>query len=82
MFKIALQDPYQDGMITVSALDSVQQKTTVQVGVKGFTVSSSYKLAHNDSVHEFSEKTPVGKRFVMISPWKIMGVLIKLLFLH
>ncbi|MFN4768236.1 MAG: IgGFc-binding protein [Ignavibacteria bacterium] len=62
MFKIALQDPYQDGMITVSALDSVQQKTTVQVGVKGFTVSSSYKLAHNDSVQEFSEKTPVGKK--------------------
>ncbi|MFN5247530.1 MAG: IgGFc-binding protein [Ignavibacteria bacterium] len=62
MFKVALQDPYQDGAITVTALDSVQQKTTVRIGVKGFTVSSSYKLVHNDSVQDFSEKTPVGKK--------------------
>jgi hypothetical protein len=62
MFKVALQDPYQDGAITVNALDSVQQKTTLPIRIKGFTVSSTYKLANNDSTQKINEKVPVGKQ--------------------
>jgi len=62
MFKVALQDPYQDGAITVTALDSVQQKTTVPIRIKGFTVSSTFKLANNDVIQNITEKVPVGKQ--------------------
>ena len=62
MFKVALQDPYQDGAITVTALDSVLQKTTLPIRIKGFTVSSTYKLANNDSMQQINEKIPVGKQ--------------------
>ena len=62
MFKVLLDDPYQDGSVTITALDSVQQKTTLPIRIKGFTVSSSYKLAHGDSIQVFTEKTPVGKQ--------------------
>jgi len=62
MFKVALQDPYQDGAITVTALDSVQQKTTLPIRIKGFTVTSSFKLANNDAMQTIVEKIPVGKQ--------------------
>jgi hypothetical protein len=61
-FTVSLQDPYQDGAITVTALDSVQQKTTLPIRIKGFTVSSTYKLANNDSMQVINEKIPVAKQ--------------------
>ncbi|MGA1277953.1 MAG: IgGFc-binding protein [Candidatus Kapaibacteriota bacterium] len=62
IFKIGLKDPNQDGEIIVTAIDSVLQKTTLPIRIKGFTVSSTYKLQNNDSIQQFKEKTPVGKR--------------------
>lgn len=62
IFKIGLKDPNQDGEIKVTAIDSVLQKTTLPIRIKGFTVSSTYKLQNNDSIQQFKEKTPVGKR--------------------
>lgn len=62
MFKVDLQDPYQDGAITVTAIDSVLQKTSLPIRIKGFTVSSTYKLANNDIVQIINEKIPVGKQ--------------------
>lgn len=62
MFKVALQDPYQDGEITVSAFDSVQQKTTLPIRIKGFTVSTDFKLANNDAMQNVNDKIPVGKQ--------------------
>ena len=62
IFNVALKDPNQDGEITVTAVDSVLQKTTMNIRIKGFTVSSTYKLQNNDSIQVFREKTPVGKK--------------------
>jgi len=60
-FNVLLQDPFQDGAVTITAFDSVQQKTSLPIKIKGFTVSTTYKRLHNDSVQSFSERTPVGK---------------------
>jgi hypothetical protein len=62
-FIATLQDPYQDGAITVTAIDSVKQKTTLPIRIKGFTVSSPYKMQNNDSIQIFNEKTPLGKQY-------------------